>query len=368
LINGIKSLSEKENSLQEFTVQFFADSVSIDDTILPLGQISTDVLNLNYEELLALYEKSNLLLSEYGHALFDTEVKKDIALAETLQSRLNDVLKIVYELPLYRTLDIDREFGNKIFLHTYQHENETFQNLFVTDSLESMALIGFITSLNTSSAEAISFCLYVQELLDNYYERLKRKNSEYYAIGLYDFLRNIPEQQQLEASLPRLPGFGFFQSRSAMVEYTTMPNPSNKEEYMIAERMVFNSLGAFLHVDFFRGLMHGNAPRRCHNCGHYFLLIDGYDIRYCTNIAPGETERTCRKVGAHRKEALKADSSSLIQVEYRRVYNRLKTRKSRKKFEGDEWNQLVALAQEYKAQAERGELSEFELKRIFDEM
>ena len=46
---------------------------------------------------------------------------------------------------------------------------------------------------------------------------------------------------------------------------------------MIAERMVFDSLGAFLHVDFFRGLMHGNAPRRCHNCGRFFLLTGGYD-------------------------------------------------------------------------------------------
>jgi hypothetical protein len=47
--------------------------------------------------------------------------------------------------------------------------------------------------------------------------------------------------------------------------------------------------------------MAGNAPRRCHNCGRYFLLTDGYNTCYCNNIAPGEAERTCRKVGAHRK-------------------------------------------------------------------
>ena len=97
------------------------------------------------------------------------------------------------------------------------------------------------------------------------------------------------------------------------------------------------------------------------------MLSSGYDTRYCNNIAPGETERTCRKVGAHRKEALKA-GSSMIHDEYKRVYNRLKTRKSRNILGADEWNRLVALAQEYKAQAEKGELSEFELKRIFDEM
>ena len=70
-----------------------------------------------------------------------------------------------------------------------------------------------------------------------------------------------------------------------MIEYTTMPNTDNEKEYIIAERMVFDSIGAFLHVDFFRGLIHGNAPRRCHNCGRFFLLSDGYDTRYCYNIA-----------------------------------------------------------------------------------
>ena len=29
----------------------------------------------------------------------------------------------------------------------------------------------------------------------------------------------------------------------------------------------------------------------------YFLLTNGYNTCYCNNIAPGETERTCRKVG-----------------------------------------------------------------------
>ena len=58
-----------------------------------------------------------------------------------------------------------------------------------------------------------------------------------------------------------------------------------------------------LEAEFFRGLAAGNAPRWCRNCGKYFLLTAGYNTCYCNNIAPGETERTCRKVGAHRKEA-----------------------------------------------------------------
>lgn len=367
MIDGTKTLSEKPNSIQEFTVQFFADSVSIDETLLPLGQISTDVLNLDSDTFAALHEKNNALFAAVEHQLFNPETKKDLALADALQRRLNDVLDIVYELPLYCFLGIDREFGKKLFLHAFQNEPALWEKLCDPQSMETAALAGLLMALKAIVEEGASFRAYVTVLLDFYYDRLNRRNTEHYAIGLYDFLRNIPMQHEIEKSLPPYPGFQFLQSRKAYIEYTTMPNPDNEKEYIIAERLVFDSLGAFLHVDFFRGLMHGNAPRRCHNCGRFFLLSSGYDTRYCNNIAPGETERTCRKIGAHRKETQKAGSSP-IEAEYKRVYNRLKTRYYRGKIDLTEWNRLVALAQDYKAKAQKGEISEFELARLCKEI
>lgn len=111
-------------------------------------------------------------------------------------------------------------------------------------------------------------------------------------------------------------------------------------------------------TEFYRGLAIGNALRRCHNCGRYFLLTAGYNTCYCGNIAPGETERTCRKVGAHRKEARERAGETPERKEYRRAYNRLKQKKLRGKISADEWNVAVAQAQELLAQAERGELDE----------
>lgn len=112
----------------------------------------------------------------------------------------------------------------------------------------------------------------------------------------------------------------------------------------------------------------GNAPRRCHNCGRYFLLTKGYDTCYCYNAAPGETMRTCRKVGAHRKEMRGKANRTPVQIEYDRTYNRLKVRKQRKKISTSEWNAAVAKAQELVAQFERGELTDEELKRKLVEL
>ena len=88
---------------------------------------------------------------------------------------------------------------------------------------------------------------------------------------------------------------------------------------------------------------------------------------YCNNVAPGELERTCRKVGAHRKEARGKQNRTPARKEYDRTYNRLKVRKQRGKISVDEWNAAVTKAQELLERSERGELTDEELKRRFEE-
>ena len=78
--------------------------------------------------------------------------------------------------------------------------------------------------------------------------------------------------------------------------------------------------------------------------------------------------RTCRKVGAHRKEAQGKENHTPTQKEYDKTYNRLKARKQRGKISEDEWNAAVAKAQELVAQSGRGELSDDELRQKLEEL
>ena len=366
MIEGVKPLSEKPNTIQEFTVQFFADSVSIDGTILPLGQVSADVLNLDEQTLRSLRELLNPFVSVVETRLWGPETEKDAALAAEVQGKMNGVLDVIFEMPLYRHLELDKEFAKNLLPLMCEQQPEGFRLLCNPQSMDAAVFSGFINKFIAVYDEALSFRTYIALMLDMCFERLKKRNGEHYAYGVYSFFKDAGMLTEVTA-LTGLPNFLLFQGQKTFIEYTTMPNPANEKEYIIAERMVFDSLGAFLHVDFFRGLMRGNAPRRCQNCGRFFLLTDGYDTRYCNNIAPGETKRTCRKVGAHRKEAQKA-GGSLIQAEYKKVYNRLKTRRRRGKIDLREWNRQVALAQEYKDQAEKGQLSEFDLKRLYEQI
>ena len=97
------------------------------------------------------------------------------------------------------------------------------------------------------------------------------------------------------------------------------------------------------------------------------LIIEYSSAEYCGNIASGETERICRKVGAHHKEAQGKANRSPARVEYDHTYNRLKPRKVRGKIGADEWNAAVAKAMQVLERAERGEHTDDEMRERFRE-
>lgn len=158
-----------------------------------------------------------------------------------------------------------------------------------------------------------------------------------------------------------------FEHLTSPAKFTSLRHPAGKGKPMMAEEVEFSYLSHFIYTDFYRGLIAGNMPRLCHNCGRYFLLNKGYDTCYCNNIAPSEKEKTCRKIRAHKKQANKEGKTPARQ-EYDKVYNRLKTRYARAELSDDEWNTAVALALEYKDKAEAGKITDLELKQVYEKM
>lgn len=194
------------------------------------------------------------------------------------------------------------------------------------------------------------------------FEPLKRRNSAAYAEAYSYFYPRL-----LSAGVSAF-GDDFEHSIPVELSFVPMMHPADEGKVFIAEKATFSGLTDFLQTELYRGLAKGNAPHRCHNCGRYFLLTAGYNICYCNNIAPGETDRTCRKVGAHRKESQGKGNRTPAKAEYDRTYNRLKGRKQRGKISKDEWNAAVAKAQELLTQSERGELTDEELKRKLEKL
>ncbi len=366
MIEGTKRTNEKVNTLQEFTLMFWKNQLMIDENKIPLGQCTTDILNLSDDYLAAMNNSRNELVSA-AQTLFNSNIKKDLATVTEIQNKLNKVLDLTIDLPPFHYL-IDKKFGHLMLIDIYNNQPNEFQILTNKDSHNGNVLNYFIFKLISIIDETLSFKNYISVMLDLYFEKLKKRNEEHYAVGVYSFFTDTKLLSEIRKTMPPFPSFDFTQIREVGIEYAPMHNPDNGKEYLIAERIVFKSMGAFLHLDFFRSLMNGHCPRRCHNCGKYFLLLSGHNTCYCSNLAPGKKETdkksTCRDVGAHIKETQKKEKRTPAKQEYDKVYNRLKTRKNRGKITTDEWNSKVAKAISYMEQNQRGELSDFEYKEI----
>lgn len=215
--------------------------------------------------------------------------------------------------------------------------------------------------------EVLIFKIYATAFVDLYIENVTARTPEHFAHAIYQFLNNKELQQNLETLIPKYPAITFKAEMPANIEYVTCPDPDCKENYILAERVIFRSIGGFLNSDLFRGLNVKHSPKRCHNCKRFFLLPTGHDTHYCNKVAPNDPKgRTCSKVGAHKKEN-SDEFRSPIKKEYDRTYDRLAKRKS-SGLDYSKWLEQSTLAMDIKDRGESGEISLDEAIRLLKEI
>ena len=349
--------SEYTYTYDQFTVFFYGDKVFVGGREYPIGQYCVDILNLD-EAVLDEIDQRVREFVPLAMELLKEKTDNAVALA---QKRLNAVWELIFSLPVYRDLKMDEPCNH----HTFQRlmaDKEKWAQVQDVTSAGYAKYQGMLMELICFAEGLRGFRQLINLMAGKWLEPLKRRNSSAYAEAYSCFY-----PQMLSAGV-QIFGDDFEQGIPMEVSFVPMMHPAEEGMVFIAEKATFNSLTDFLQTEFYRGLAMGNAPRRCHNCGRYFLLTAGYNTCYCNNIAPCETVRTCRKVGAYRKEAQGKENRTPAQKEYDRTYNRLKARKQRGKISKNEWNIAVAKAQKLVAQSERGELSDEELQRLLAEL
>lgn len=81
-----------------------------------------------------------------------------------------------------------------------------------------------------------------------------------------------------------------------------MAGKDDKGNPVIVRRKHYVSVVGMLRGDLFEGLAVGHAPKRCLNCGRWFLTLDGCHTKYCDGIDPNsEKGETCRSVGNRKR-------------------------------------------------------------------
>ena len=116
-------------------------------------------------------------------------------------------------------------------------------------------------------------------------------------------------------------------------------------------------------MDFFRGIDRGYLPRRCDNCGRYFLLTAGKYSSYCERPLESDPDKTCRDVGARKRYDDKCKTDP-VWIPYNRAYKAHYARYMKKKMTTAQFEQWSRYAVELREQAERGELEQAEYERL----
>ena len=272
-------------------------------------------------------------------------------MAKDVQTRLNAALDVIFALPVFRDLELDE--GARTVFTDLRDTPEAWDEAMREDTAGGQLLRAFAAKVSCLPERLNNFRGQVALMLEYFFEDLPRRDSAEYGRAFDAYWRAM-----VTDGTKIYPFQAFEQSFPAELSFVPMRHPDHPTEFHVAERAKFAELRFFLYTDFYRTLAHGNAPRRCHNCGRYFLLTRGYNTCYCNNIAPGETTRTCHKVGAHTKERREREGASPVQQEYNRAYGRLKMQRSRRKKDASEYNREVAQAQDIRDAYARGELGE----------
>ncbi len=103
------------------------------------------------------------------------------------------------------------------------------------------------------------------------------------------------------------------------VQYAVLEKDGKTHE--LVEKIYFDHLADFIYVEFMKGLQKGFVPKRCANCGRWFLQEPGMTYNYCPEIAPGETELTCRDIGSRASFRDKVKNNMVWQV-HQRAYKK----------------------------------------------
>lgn len=336
-----------------FDLFFSGNHVYMSGKEFPLGQVGVEVLALETSVLTEIDRRVGKFLS----AVWPLLQEKTDSAAVSAQEKLNAVWDLIFTLPLYRDLTMDTETAYHLLPLMFS-DKEKWEEMLDVDSEGHALFERFLSGLEYFGESLRTFRGQIAGMLAMYFEPLKRRNSDAYAMAYMHYFNDTAAAGAVLFGMA-----DFAQSFPLEVKFVPMTHPTEEGKVILAEKAEFGYLTHFLYTEFYRALMAGNAPRRCHNCGRYFLLTAGYNTCYCNNLAPGETERTCRKVGAHKKEAQERVTATPSQKEYAKAYNRLKAKKQRGKISVDEWNAAVARAQDLKEQSERGELYDEELRR-----
>ena len=272
---------------------------------LPYGAVLTEILNLDITPFQDLLDRLNQTIQEQDF--------------ENAPRAYMDMKKGFGMLPLYRLYLADfRFFGDmKVEEFVVGEAREAFAEFVINQE----------DTLPAFMQEQVDSIRFIQQryawFLDRIFEGkvFEKKKGQ----------RKEPLAQQIYSS-----GYEAFVSGVSLGADPEVDAPNVRTQYRVrgegdkaevVEKMYFDRLLDFVYVEFMKGLQRGFVPKRCANCGRWFLQMPGATYSYCNEPAPNQPDKTCREIGAtssFRSKVANNDVWKVHQRAYKKYFARTK--------------------------------------------
>ena len=346
-----------DHFFERFDVLFGKKNSIVAGEEYPLGYFAAEAMELDA----AVFEEIKKLTQQASQEFDMFLTARTVSGAGMAIQALDRAWELVRQLPLYNKIPYREGRGSSVsgVVRELRSDEQKLDRMLTVGTAENETLRRWHGMYDRLADDLQRFRYDTDDMLTDYFEELPSRRPEAYAAAFEACMasfREIYMQTEDDEDLAYMNQrrLNFPVSISFVVE-----RDKKTGQPFMAERTTFDDLISFLYMDLYRGVAVGNVPRLCHNCGKWFLAIGAYDTVYCQRVAPGEATRTCRQVGAHRKEREK-NGKDFAYREYTRVYTRLKTWKRRGKISIEEWNRRVMYIQEVKAEFLAGKMSDVE--------
>lgn len=136
--------------------------------------------------------------------------------------------------------------------------------------------------------------------------------------------------------------FQDIQCRMNSFRYKSLKDTSGKS--ILCEEIDFDDLQSFLYFDLFNGIKHNYIPKKCKQCGRYFLIHGGKYFSYCNRPLEDDPSKTCRDVGSRRRYGDKCKNDPIWQT-YNRAYKAHYARYMKKRMtvlEFEKWSRFAS--------------------------
>jgi len=291
----------------------------------------------------------------------------DMEFIARLQNAINGIVDVLFtELP-YRVLTFDRTRLDDM-LPRYCRQRNIMGKRF--GNVDKQILSDFSKRLFALRFDVERIHMLYTDFLDNYvWAGTAQPDNRVVAVAYERFFDDIYDERKLKSYVDKSGrkhlGLTLFNFSMPVVIDFGIPPPGSSAPG-ICEVITFLSLFDFARWEISQSMIVGNLIKRCKCCGKFFAMEPGYFYEYCSGIAPGENERTCREVGALKSHEEKIKNDPVWAV-YRKAYKKYHARVGKKKMSKADFQVWADRAIVLRDKALAGEVSVNELLREIEQ-